>query len=140
MNNFLENFKSELLDQERCRKFFLEWLFNGQDVQCPRCGFPLQGARRPRFFKGEISYCSGCGKKYYPLRGSLFHWSKLNYVELVLILVLSELGVDSGQIAALLKRQPVAIKTAIKKIKEIKQSQAHTIIPANPRKPIVGQI
>ena len=119
----LEGFTCDLLNEDRCREWFLLWLYQ-DGVYCPRCGFPLQKRRLPRFFTGDISYCSVCRKKFYPLRGSPFHWTKLTYAELILIMVFRELDVSIEVIAALLNRQPVAVKTAADKVEKIKVSHA----------------
>ena len=116
-SDILKNFTPELLDEDRCRVWFLRWLY-GRKILCPRCGSPLKKNRIDRFFAGKISYCSGCRAKFFPLKGSTFHSTKLSYSELVLILALWELGIEIKEIAALLKRQPVAVKTAVEKIKK----------------------
>jgi len=116
----VQKFDRDLLDEDRCREWFLLWLY-GSSICCPRCGHPLKKQRVPRFFQGKISYCSHCGKKFYPLRGSPFHSSKLDYQELAAILLLWGLGVTPDVIAALLKRQKVAISGAVKKIEALKR-------------------
>jgi len=118
--DILKNFNPGLLDETQCRAWFLSWLY-GRDVKCPRCGFPLQTNRRSRFFNENISFCSRCRKKYFPLKESSFHWTKLTYAELVVIMIFRELDVDIKVIAALVGRQPVAVKTAAVKIEKIKR-------------------
>ena len=123
MFDILKNFTSELLDEDRCRVWFLKWLFQGGGPHCPRCGFPLQKNRIERFLAGKISFCSSCETKYFPFKGTLFHSSKLSYPDLVLISCLAELGCKTKIIADLIKRQPVAVRTARQKIEEVKQSK-----------------
>ena len=136
--SIFENFKLELIDETYSRRWFLEWLHDGCEIKCPRCGFPLQENRCIRFFDGKISYCSSCGKKYFPFKGTLFHSTKLTFAELVLIMLLQEFEIPINVIAKLLRRQPVAVKTAAKKIEKIKKG--HTQVWTDPENGRTGQI
>ena len=113
----LKNFTFELLDEDRCREFFLTWLFqNG--VRCPECGTPLPEKRRPRFYAGDISYCSQCRIKFFPFRGTAFHSIKLTYSELTLIAVLYTLGVSVEMIAATVGRRKALVLETLGRFKE----------------------
>lgn len=121
--SIFKNFDRELLNEDRCREWFLRWLY-GFSIRCPRCGYPLKEKRLPRFFEGMISYCSNCGKKWYPLKGSPFYWTKFTYQELVTTLFLWELGITPEVIATLLKRRSVAVLATIGKIEEVKRQKS----------------
>ncbi len=100
----LAGFTCDLLNEDRCREFFLTWLFQ-DGVRCPECGEPLPIKRLARFFAGKISYCSRCHIKFFPLKGTAFHSTKLTYSELVLIAVLYALGVSAETIASTIGRR-----------------------------------
>ena len=112
----LEGFKS-LLDEDRCRELFLNWLFQG-GVMCPKCGAPLPEKRLARFFAGKISFCSQCHVKFFPLRGTPFSSTNLNYSEIIMIIVLYGLGVPVKKIASVVVRQEICVRATLQKFEE----------------------
>jgi transposase-like protein len=86
-----------LLDEQRCKEFLLRKFYPEGPV-CPYCRQPLSNKKTKRFFENKISFCNLCRRKFRPARGTALDGTKLRFKEVILLMLLFQLGVPTSKI------------------------------------------
>lgn len=95
----------------------LRQLYN-DGPKCASCGARITGDRALKtFWRGDRTYCAGCGCKFSPRANTLLDGSHLTYAQAEVIFVLISLGVDHDRIASMAKVHIDTVATWNSKIK-----------------------
>jgi len=96
----------------------IPWQMYPGGPKCASCGAPIIGRRSlVTFWRGERTYCAGCGCKFSPRTGTILDGSHLSFRQFEIMVTCFDLGVDDKPIAALIHIHPDTVATWRAKIK-----------------------
>lgn len=106
------------LSPEYCRGWLLSRL-HPSGPTCPECGELTAGKQAQRFNSLETVRCGHCGKSFTAFTGTVFHRSRLEPAQIVLMLMLLRLGRGEAEIAGELGTHERTIRRWRKRFMEL---------------------
>ena len=126
LTDALADFGPRFLDEDFCRRWLLDRIFR-DGIKCPYCGYPVEGRQLYYYYRAtRQNICAKCRRKFSTLKGSVFHSTKLSFADLVLVAFLAALGETSEEIAARIRRQPMAVQVALGKFHALDTAAARS--------------
>ena len=86
--------------------------------KCASCGAEITRKRAlETFWRGDRTYCSGCGSKFEPRTGTILSNAQLTYSQFEIICVLLALGIDYKRVSSMSGAHPDTVAIWHAKIK-----------------------
>ncbi|MBP7527130.1 MAG: IS1 family transposase [Syntrophorhabdaceae bacterium] len=101
LEDVLKEFDAVLLDEGRCRGWFIRKLYPAGAV-CPSCGRVLTKKQQDLFFLSKRVTCKACGRWFNERTGTIFSGTHATYGEAMLLMLLLGLGQPARIIASIL--------------------------------------
>jgi hypothetical protein len=94
----LREIRAEWLDRDFCCRLLLD-LCRPEGPYCTRCGARQEGDAARRYYLGRLAWCSACGRRYNPWRGTPLDNRTLGPCGLVLAALLVAKGTTTAELA-----------------------------------------
>ena len=86
----------DALSEPLCRKILFDLVCG---PVCRYCEKPIPERHLKRFYSGKEVYCGFCDSRFFAVGGTILSHSKMNYMQMLKILIMSDLQVKTEQIA-----------------------------------------
>lgn len=96
-------FSADFLDDNACRRWILEKIYDGMEIACPKCSVLLTKNRLQRFWLSERIRCQTCGKFFTALTDTFLQGCHLTFREIILLAIFLHFGIHHREIAYILK-------------------------------------
>lgn len=102
MKTILLNFNSSFLNESTCREAILR-IIHSNKFTCPYCNIKLEENKFQSFLDLKRIKCSGCGKSFNALKGTVLCNAHLSFSQLMLITVLIAANIPISKIETITK-------------------------------------
>ena len=96
-------FSAEFLDEDVCRRWILEKIYDGMAISCPQCSALLTENRLRRFWLAERIRCHACGKFFTALTDTFLQGCHLAFREIILLAIFLHFNIHHREIASILR-------------------------------------
>lgn len=103
-------FSADFLDEDACRHWILEKIYNGMDISCPKCSMPLTEKGLRRFLMAERIRCHACGKFFTALTDTFLQGCHLTFRDIILLATFLHFDIHHREIARILRISPETVR------------------------------
>ncbi len=95
--DLFKSFNPDFFDMEYCRRWVLDRI-HPDGPRCPSCSGDLTPVSEKSFYDGRKVVCRHCKKRFTAMTGTFLSGTHLTYKEIVLVLLLFHLRVETTEI------------------------------------------